>query len=130
MVRHLVACARRWHGRAWRLHVFSAADRLFSSRASGTLRAVELSAAQRALACLRGYLARASACVTLRACAAAAAGGLPRRRGIDWPLCAVTERDGVLLNAAVDGRTGAEFLDEQVAEFLAGADAVRADYNA
>eukprot|EP00892_Ulva_mutabilis_P007928 jgi/Ulvmu1/5507/UM023_0043.1 len=123
-VRHLVACARRWHGPTWRLHIFSAADRLFSSRASGTLRAAELSAAQRALACLRGYLAHAAGCETLHAAAAAAVAGLPRRRGLDRPLCAELERDGVLLNAAVDERTGAEFLELQVTDFLAGCPSV------
>lgn len=120
-VRHLTACARRWHGRAWRAHLFSAADALFSSRASGTLRAAELAAARRALACLRGYLAHAAARSTLRGCAAAAAGGLPRRRGLERPLCAAVERDGVLLNAAVDSQTGAAFLAERVEDFLAGA---------
>lgn len=119
-MRHLVACARRWHGRGWRHHVFTAADRLFSSRASGTLRAAELAAAQRALACLRGYLAHASGHTALRACVAAAVGGLPRRRGLERPLCGAAEHDGVLLNAAVDLQTGAAFLADRVEDFLAG----------
>jgi hypothetical protein len=102
------------------MSLFHAADTLFSSRTSGTLSPRTLSASQRALSCLRGFLSRAAAIGSISNVLELCARALPARRGLGRPLCCNLERGGELVNAQIDLRTALQFTLAELSLWLSG----------